>query len=262
MSDELKPPASSSIPSSTPSSIPSSIAPKPEPEATGETLLRLENVAYHYGSGRRAAPVDSVLSGVNLELYRGDKLGILGRNGAGKTTLLRLMAGILAPSAGSVVRSPGVSISLLSLGLGFRNDLSGRDNARLSAMLQGLSREEAETSLEQIHEFSGLGPAFENAVKTYSVGMRARLGFSTALLNHVDILLIDEVLAVGDREFRQQAREAIQARFSESRTVVLVSHSVQQLRQLCDRFMVIDAGSSRDCGAFIPKELLESPEPE
>ena len=123
-------------------------------------------------------------------------------------------------------------------------------------MLQGLSRQEAKASLDAIRDFSGLGDAVENPVKTYSSGMRSRLGFSTALLNHVDILLIDEVLAVGDREFRAQAREAIRERFSDSRTVVLVSHSADQLRDLCDRFMVVEAGTSRDCGTQMPQEYL------
>ncbi len=222
--------------------------------ADSDTVLVLDGVGYSYASRRGRHEGDTVLKDVNVELARGDKLGVLGRNGAGKTTLLRLMAGIIAPSEGRVWRDESMTVSLLSLGLGFRNDLTGRDNARLSAMLQGLSRQQARDSLEEIREFSGLGDAFEDPVKTYSSGMRSRLGFSTALINEVDILLIDEVLAVGDREFRAQASKAIRERFRNSQTVVLVSHSVQQVRELCDRYLIIEAGTSKDCGTELPVE--------
>ena len=117
--------------------------------------------------------------------------------------MLRLMAGILAPSNGSIWQRPGKSSCLLTIGLGFRPDLSGRDDASLAAMLQGASRKQAETYLEEIKEFAELGDSFEEPVKTYSAGMRSRLGFTTALMTHVDVLLIDEVLSVGDAQLRE-----------------------------------------------------------
>ncbi|MFT7288734.1 MAG: lipopolysaccharide transport system ATP-binding protein [Halieaceae bacterium] len=232
--------------------------PEPSDASPAEALLRLDAV-YHSYRGRRANfdhGEHVVLRDVSLQLRRGEKLGIIGRNGAGKSTLLRLMAGILDPARGSIWRLPGLSCSLLTLGLGFKDDLSGRDNARLSAMLQGFNRRDAERSLAEIQEFSGLGAAFDEPVKTYSAGMRARLGFSTALLNRVDVLLIDEVLAVGDREFRSRAREAVMGRFAGSQTIVLVSHAAEQVEALCNRFVVIENGEARDCGDTLPAGLL------
>jgi lipopolysaccharide transport system ATP-binding protein len=213
-------------------------------------MLELRGVSHSYHARRANFEhgVHRVLDDVSLKVYRGQTLGIVGRNGAGKTTLLRLLAGVLAPRAGEVWRRPGASCSLLTIGLGFQPQLSGRDNARLSAMLQGASRREAEDFLDAIHEFSGLGPSFEEPVATYSAGMRARLGFSTAIMSHVDILLIDEILSVGDRDFRSRARAVMHERLTGEQTVVLVSHMEDQLRALCDSAAWIDGGRLRAQG--------------
>jgi lipopolysaccharide transport system ATP-binding protein len=163
----------------------------------------------------------------------------------GKTTLLRLMAGILAPTNGRVTVLPGKTCSLLSLGLGFRPDLSGRDNAVLSAVLQGASRRQALGYLQEIKDFSELGDSFDEPVKTYSAGMRARLGFTTALMTHVDILLVDEVLSVGDAHFKAKAQQAMKARIRGDQTVVFVSHTIAQVEELCDRVIWIERGKIR-----------------
>ncbi|GAB5413361.1 MAG: hypothetical protein Cons2KO_09640 [Congregibacter sp.] len=207
-------------------------------------MLELDTVSHSYHARRSnfEKGLHRVLDEVSLKLYRGQTLGVLGRNGAGKTTLLRLMAGILAPRSGTISRRPGVSCSLLSLGLGFQLQLTGRDNARLSALLQGASPNEAEAGLETIREFSELGASFDEPVKTYSAGMRARLGFSTALQTRVDVLLIDEVLSVGDQAFRQKAAAAMREHISGEQTVVLVSHAEQQIAQMCDRAIWIEDG--------------------
>ena len=150
-------------------------------------LLTLENVGMHFAvrpdheSGRH-----TVFEGINLTLNEGDRLGIVGRNGAGKSTLLRIMAKIYAPATGRVTWAPGVTVSLLSLGLGFKDELSGRDNAYLAGLLQGLTKQDAKRSLSSIEEFCELGDYFDEPVKTYSTGMRARLGFGTGLLNDAD----------------------------------------------------------------------------
>lgn len=223
---------------------------------TEDTILRLRDVQLGFprrqGLFRRVT--QPVLHGVDLDLRRGETLGVVGRNGCGKSTLLRVMAGILAPGAGSVQVSPGVSRAVLALGLGFRDDLSGRDNAFLSAMLQGASRAEAQANLPRIREFSELGPAFERLVGNYSSGMRARLGFATALITRVDILFIDEVLAVGDGAFRQKAAEALRARIRGEQTVVLVSHNLGELRALADRAAWIEEGRCIATGE--PAQLL------
>ncbi|RLA43417.1 MAG: ABC transporter ATP-binding protein [Gammaproteobacteria bacterium] len=207
-------------------------------------MLRLEDVSLSYHSGKKTYDhgLHRILDSVSLQLFEGETLGVIGRNGVGKTTILRIMAGILAPTSGKVYIQRGKSSALLTLGLGFRPDLSGRDNALLSAMLQGASKNEAKSYLEEIKVFSDLGDSFEEPVKTYSSGMRARLGFTTALMTHVDILLIDEVLSVGDAQFKQKARQALKKRIRGEQTVVFVSHSESQVRKLCDRAIWLEGG--------------------
>jgi lipopolysaccharide transport system ATP-binding protein len=210
-----------------------------------EVMLALENVSLSYQSRRKSFDHGShhVLDGVSLKVYEGETLGIIGRNGVGKSTTLRLMAGILAPTSGKVRQRPGKTASLLTIGLGFRPDLSGRDNAMLAAMLQGASAKQARSYLEEIKEFSELGDSFEERVKTYSSGMLARLGFTTALKTHVDILLIDEVLSVGDARFREKAEAAMKSRISGDQTVVFVSHMEAQVRDICTRAVCLHEGA-------------------
>ena len=214
-------------------------------------MLELVGVShsYHARKANFEHGLHQVLDDVSLTLHRGETLGIIGRNGAGKTTLLRLMAGILAPSRGRVWRRPGISCSLLTIGLGFQPALSGRDNALLSAMLQGASRREAQSHLAEIKEFSELGNSFDEPVKTYSAGMRARLGFTTALMTHVDVLLIDEVLGVGDAAFREKASTAMRDMLGGDQTVVLVSHMADQVRQLCGRAVLLEDARVKAAGA-------------
>jgi lipopolysaccharide transport system ATP-binding protein len=209
-----------------------------------EVMLELRNVSLvfesrGFGSARNKK---QVLRYVSLDLFRGETLGLIGENGCGKTTILRLMAGIFAPTTGTVTRRSGTSAALLSLGLGFQGYLSGRDNAVLSAMLQGSSHDEARSFLPEIKKFSELGDAFEQPVKTYSSGMRSRLGFTTALVTNVDILFIDEVLSVGDAHFKQKAERAMKSRITGQQTVVFVSHSEGQISSLCDRAIWLNDG--------------------
>ena len=224
----------------------------------GEVMLAMSDVSLSYHSKRKSFDHGShhVLNGVSLEVYEGETLGIIGRNGVGKSTLLRLMAGILAPTRGTVYQRPGKTASLLTLGLGFRPDLSGRNNAMLAAMLQGSTREQALGYLEDIKEFSVLGDSFEEPVKTYSSGMRARLGFTTALKTHVDILLIDEVLSVGDAQFREKAAAAMSSRIRGDQTVVFVSHSERQISKICSRAVCLDRGKILAEGD--PEEVLSA----
>ena len=207
-------------------------------------MLELDNVSLSYHAGRKSFDhgTHHVLNQVSLKLYEGETLGIIGRNGVGKTTLLRLMAGIIGPSHGKVHIHPGKSASLLTLGLGFKQDLSGRDNALLAAMLQGSTNKQAKAFLPAIKKFSELGDSFEEPVKGYSSGMRARLAFTTALMTHVDILLVDEILSVGDAHFREKAERAMKSRITGGQTVVFVSHMAEQVKNLCDRVVWLDSG--------------------
>lgn len=199
-------------------------------------------------------PKHSVLGDIDLELSAGERLAVVGRNGCGKSTLLRIMARIFAPSAGSVEWAEGVSVSLLTLGLGFRRDLSGRENAYLSCLLMGLSRKEAKRSLKDIETFCELDQFFDEPVHKYSAGMRAILGFGAALMNRSQVILIDETLSVGDAFFRDKARLALQQEFTEHRAVVLVSHARQQIERLCDRAVLLDQGTITEEGC--PEKVL------
>ncbi|MDG2273163.1 MAG: ATP-binding cassette domain-containing protein [Halioglobus sp.] len=221
-------------------------------------VLELNEVSLSYHSSRKSFDQGKhhVLQEVSMRLYDGEALGIIGKNGVGKTTLLQVMAKILAPTKGSVKMAPGKSASLLTLGLGFKPDLSGRNNALLAAMLQGSTREQAMSFLDEIKEFSELGDSFGEPVKTYSSGMRSRLAFTTALMTHVDVLLIDEILSVGDAHFRGKALEAMQERISGDQTVVFVSHMADQVEKLCDRVIWLENGKVAAEGD--PKEIIHS----
>jgi len=193
------------------------------------TLLRRRNV--------------QVLKNVGFDLYSGTTIGILGRNGAGKSSLLRVMAGILRPDSGRVVRHrPDLKISLQSMALGFQARLSGRENAIMGCLLMGLTRHEAEALLPKIVEFSGLSHCIDEALSTYSSGMRARLGFSVAYYTKSDVMLIDEALGVGDHEFRLKSREAMLSAIASDRTAVLVSHDETLLSEQCDELIWLENG--------------------
>ena len=225
-----------------------------------KALVTLNNVAMRYpspsGSGRQAY---SVFDGINLELRRGERLGVVGRNGVGKSTLLRIMAKIFAPYSGEVVWAPNVTVSLLSLGLGFRPDLTGRENALLACLLQGLSKQDANAALGSIQSFCEIGDFFDAPVRTYSTGMRARLGFATALANRSDVILIDETLGVGDAAFKEKAQETLKGHMTEERGIVIVSHAPAQITRLCDRAIWLAEGGVRVDGK--PEEVLASYSP-
>lgn len=209
-----------------------------------EVLVELENVGVAFDKQRRVGGDRFwALEDVSLTLRRGERLGVIGRNGAGKSTLLRVIAGILAPDRGRVRRAP-VSCQLLSLQLGFVPHLSGRDNAVLSGLMLGLRRREIVARLPGIKAFCELGDFFEQPIASYSSGMVMRLAFSVAIQIEPDVLLIDEVLAVGDAEFQQKSGEALRQRMGEGHTVVLVSHQERQISTLCDRVLWVEHGKS------------------
>jgi lipopolysaccharide transport system ATP-binding protein len=209
-----------------------------------ETIVTMENVGVAFNAQlRMGSPRYWALEDVSLTLARGERLGVVGRNGAGKSTLLRTIAGIIAPDRGRVMRAP-VTCQLLSLALGFMPHLSGRDNAILSGLMLGLRYREIVRRLPAILEFSELGDFFEQPISSYSTGMTSRLGFSVALQVEPDVLLIDEVLAVGDAEFQEKSGAALRERIHGGTTVVFVSHGDAQIRQVCDRALWIEHGRS------------------
>jgi len=209
-----------------------------------EPIIRMENVGVAFNAQLRVgSPRFWALEDVSLELHRGERLGVVGRNGSGKSTLLRTIAGIITPDRGRLTRAP-VSCQLLSLALGFVRHLSGRDNAVLSGLMLGLRRRDIVSRLPAILEFSELGDFFEQPISSYSTGMLMRLGFSVAMQVEPDVLLIDEVLAVGDTEFQKKSGAALRERIHSGTTVVFVSHGDSQLQQVCERALWIERGRS------------------
>jgi ABC-type polysaccharide/polyol phosphate transport system ATPase subunit len=199
-------------------------------------------------SGHRAHPVERryALRDLSLEVGAGETLGVIGHNGAGKTTLLRLLAGVTLPTLGSV-RITGRVAALIGLGIGFHPDLSGRENARLYCSLMQFNRREIPNRVDQILEFAELGDYVDAAFKRYSSGMMARLGFAAAISVSPDVLLLDEVLAVGDLNFYQKSKAAL-AELASRCTVVLVSHSLEAVPEFCQRAIWIDHGRLRADG--------------
>ena len=221
-----------------------------------EPIISLQNVGVRYkrsGNVFRRTSYFDALKSINLDIYPGETLGILGRNGAGKSTLLRIISGVIRPDRGTFINR-GASVSLLVLLAGFDPNLSGRDNAILGGMLQGYSRREVEAQLDEILEYSELGDFFFEPVRTYSSGMLSRLGFSITTIISPDVLLVDEVLSVGDKHFREKAERTMVAKTQSQQTVVLVSHSHQQIARLCDRAVLIDEGISFASGE--PDKML------
>ncbi|MGH8474199.1 MAG: ABC transporter ATP-binding protein [Methylococcales bacterium] len=225
---------------------------------TGEKqgLIEVRNVTFSYSinAGLFRNSVHTPLKDISFALYRGQTTGIIGRNGVGKSTLLRLIAGILEPDSGSIKKGDAV-VSLLSLGLGFVQHLSGRQNAMLSGILLGLRRKEIARKMDSIIEFSGLGEFIDRPLHTYSSGMRARLGFSVAIQVDPDVLLIDEILGVGDEEFRVKSTTEMKRLIKSDKTVVMVSHNLPLLRELCDNLIWIDNGVIEQEGP--PSGVLE-----
>jgi ABC-type polysaccharide/polyol phosphate transport system ATPase subunit len=187
------------------------------------------------------APVQA-LNDVTLRIEPGETVGIVGRNGAGKSSTLRVLAGIIPLNSGTV-RTVGKIVSLLEVGAGFGRDFSGRENIYLNGALHGLGRREIEERLEAIIGFSELGHFIDAPVKTYSSGMFLRLGFAIAANLEADILLIDEVLAVGDEAFQRKCEERIAAQIAAGATLVLVSHDADLIERTCERVVVLDAGA-------------------
>lgn len=200
-------------------------------------IVTVDNLKFSYRTrnGLFKSFKHTVFDGLSFSVQEGEVLGILGCNGSGKSTLLKLISGVIYPDSGSINIKKGKSISLLTLGLGFNPTLSGRDNAIISCMLNGMSLEDSIGCLDKICEFSELGKFFNQPVRIYSSGMRSRLGFSTALLSDVDILLIDEVLSVGDKSFKEKSEKAMLELFDKKRTIIFISHNSEQVARLCSR---------------------------
>lgn len=181
------------------------------------------------------------LKDINFSLQKGDRLGILGLNGAGKSTLLKVIAGVLKPTEGSVT-TKGTIVPLLELGAGFDPQYTGAENIYLYGAVLGYSREFLESKYDEIVEFSGLGEFIDVPIKNYSSGMKSRLGFSIATIVEPEILILDEVLSVGDAKFRKKSEKKIMSMFDKGVTVLFVSHSLDQVKRLCNKAILLEKG--------------------
>jgi ABC-type polysaccharide/polyol phosphate transport system ATPase subunit len=195
------------------------------------------------------------LRDINLRLVHGESLGVIGPNGAGKSTLLQVLAGIIEPNRG-VVEVQGHVSSLLTLGAGFDTELSGFENIRLAGAFMGLDHREVEKRTPGIVEFADLGEFIDAPLKTYSSGMRARLGFSIATAIDPDILLLDEVLATGDATFREKSKGRVLELVKDAKAVVLVTHDMNWVKEYCNRAILIEEGHLVIEGS--PDEVVET----
>ena len=181
------------------------------------------------------------LKNISFKVKKGDRLGILGLNGAGKSTLLKVIAGVYKPTSGTV-RRVGHIAPLLELGAGFDANYTGRENIFLYGSVLGFSRSFLETKFDEILEFSELGDFIDVPIKNYSSGMKSRLGFSIATVVEPDILILDEVLSVGDARFRRKCERKMQSMFDHGVTVLFVSHNLAQVQRICNKAILLEHG--------------------
>ena len=195
------------------------------------------------------------VKGISFYVREGEILGIIGKNGSGKSTTLNALAGIFSPDSGSIDLH-GHSISLLSIGVGFIREMTGRENITLSGMLLGFTEEQVKAKEQEIIDFAEIGDFIDMPVRTYSSGMYSKLAFSITAILETDIMLIDEVLSVGDQKFKKKSYEKMKSLISnKDRTVVIVSHSIDTLEQLCDTVMWMHEGKIKRIGN--PEEVLD-----
>ncbi len=239
------------------------------------TAIQLDQVSKRYRAGRSRTIVDLVASGVgrlrgstaevhsatrgkvdatiyalrdvSIEVPRGAGLGVIGRNGAGKTTLLKLISRVTWPTSGRV-RVGGHVVSLIELGAGFHPELTGRENVYLGGGLFGLTRREIDRQFDEIVRFADVERLIDTPMKRYSSGLYARLGFAVAIYSRPDIVLVDEVLAVGDAAFRRRALEALRRLIAEGKTVLFISHDMWNVRRLCSQILWMEDGRVRALG--------------
>ena len=195
-----------------------------------------------------------VLKDINLTINKGESVALIGTNGSGKSTLLKLMTKIIYPNKGRITTN-GKLTSLLELGAGFHDDFTGRENIYFNASIFGLTRKQIDEKIDEIVDFSELHDFIDNPVRTYSSGMYMRLAFSVAINVQADILLIDEILAVGDQHFQEKCFNKLKELKREGKTIVIVTHNINQVKQFCDRAVWLYKGEIRKDGPV--SEVLE-----
>ena len=213
-------------------------------------VMRLEDVTLEYPVPRQYRKEDITPSGIrniSLDIQQGEVIGIIGQNGSGKSTLLKLMAGVFPPDSGSIYTRGSVSL-LAGVGVGFHKELTGRENAYLYGALMGRTKEQIDALIDEIQSFAELKHHFDRPIRTYSSGMKSRLGISVATAFKPDLLLIDEVLGVGDASFRKKSEERVKEMIESSGTVVIVSHSMGLLKNICSKILLVNDGEIHHWG--------------
>ena len=203
---------------------------------------------------RNAYVKNDILKGISFDIEKGDILGIIGRNGSGKSTLLKLITRIIYPDSGSIKINGKVS-SLIELGAGFHPDMTGRENIYINASIYGLTKKEIDSKLDTIIKFSELEEFIDSPIRTYSSGMYMRLAFSVAINVEAEILLIDEILSVGDANFQAKCFRKMQELKDSGITIVIVSHDLHTMEKLCNKVIWIESGKIKRSG--IPNEVLK-----
>ena len=225
--------------------------------APGYQLRTLKSALFERSliSGLRPEETIAALAGISFEVGRGEALGVIGGNGSGKSTLLKLVAGILRPTRGRV-EVDGRAAALIELGAGFHPEISGRENVYINGAVLGLSRAEVARRFDSIVEFAGLGDFIDEPVKNYSSGMYVRLGFAVAVHTEPDVLLVDEVLAVGDEEFAHRCLRRISEMLAAGKALLFVSHALTVVEEVCDRVLWLDRGRQRLVGS--PRRVCDA----
>lgn len=214
---------------------------------TDDKILSLKEFVTRKLSGKLTVNEFWALKYVNFDVYKGEVMGIIGHNGAGKSTVLKVISGILKPTEGSVT-ARGNIVPMLELGSGFDPDLTGHENIFLNGAILGYSEEFLREKYVEIVDFSELGQFIEVPIRNYSSGMLARLAFSIATVVNPEILIVDEILSVGDADFQEKSRQRMMELMSGGTTVLFVSHSLQQIRDMCDRVVWIEHGEVQAVG--------------
>jgi teichoic acid transport system ATP-binding protein len=208
---------------------------------TFERRPTLKQALVRFGRGQRAVKEVEAIKNVSFEIANGSAMGIIGSNGAGKSTLMRAMAGILPPTSGSI-EVWGKASTLLALGVGFNQSLSGRENIILGGLAAGLSRKDVEERADEVAEWTELGDFIDMPMRTYSSGMSARVGFAVAVHMKPDILMIDEALSAGDAHFREKANAKMAELRDSARAMFLVSHGLSSIKEMCTEVIWLDHG--------------------
>jgi len=219
--------------------------------------MELQNVGvcYRNRAGLLRTRLSWAVRDVSFDLRSGETLGLIGSNGAGKSTILRVIADIIQPDKGRMVKHADYTAALLALQVGFVPWLTGRENVFLSGIVLGMSKREITRRFDEIVAFAELEEVIDNQIKTYSVGMKARLGFAVSLQSDPDVLLVDEAMGVGDAAFKEKSMNAMREKIRSNKTVVLVSHNENNILEFCDRVVWIDHGQVADQGE--PAAILE-----